>query len=200
MVLIAYTYGSRASTLSPEELQRSIRFLGPHNLDVVKIDPDGGIWLNVQGKVGVDAGGAMGVNDDEDDNLILYLWKSFGRWGIHRLDRISVHISTVDVHSGHDFLANVTLAPLELYLTTNPPPDDTWLNDISIPLYLAPTHNSTAIRRFVRESWRDGFAQVEATTDRALVRGGRIDERSWRTKLRASRSKVQVPMRVKSAS
>lgn len=200
VALIAYSYGSRASTLSPEELRRSVRFKGPDKLDVIKIGPDGGIWLHVQGRIGVDAGEVIGVNDEENDNLITYLWKSFGRWGIRRVDRISVHLSTVEVHSRHDFLANITLAPLELHLTTNPPPDETWLEGILIPLYLAPTRDPAAIIRFVRESWRDGFAQIETVTDHAIVSGGDLGEHSWRSKLHASRSNVRLPMRIKSTS
>lgn len=201
VLLIAYSYGSRASGISSDELiQRALVARGPDRLDVLNITTDGGIWLHVQGRVGLDAGGVIGVATEEDDSVLQYWWKSIGRWGIHQFDRVTVDLTAIDVSSEHDQLAVISLPPLELPLTADPPNDDSWLTTVAIPVYFEPTKNISAIARFVRESWRDGTMRVEAHVGRAVVRGGRLNDGSWRTRLRAIRSDVHSTVSMKSKS
>lgn len=201
VLLIAYSYGSRASDISPDELiQRALVARGPDRLDVLNITKEGGIWVNVRGRVGLDAGSVIGVASGDDDSFFKDWWKSVGRWGIHQLDRVSVNLTTIDITSQDDKLATLSLPPLELPLTADPPPDDTWLTKVSVPVYILPTKNVSALARFVRESWRDGSMRVEAHVGRATVRGGRLNDGGWRSMLRTVRSDVHSRVSVKSKS
>ncbi|KAI0689342.1 hypothetical protein BC835DRAFT_1283155 [Cytidiella melzeri] len=199
VILVAYSYGSRASDISPEQIQRSVKFRGPDGLDVVRVGPDGFVCLQIRVRVGVDAAAVIGIQDDDEDGIFRYMWKTVGRWGVRQVDRISVNLSSVEVYSGqtHELLVNVSIPPLEIPLTTNPPPDDSWLTAMTIPLSLAPTRNMSALTRFIRESWRDGALVMISETQRAVVYGGGLHERSWRSRLRAVRTNVRMPMRVK---
>jgi hypothetical protein len=201
-VVIAYLYGSRASDISPEQIQRSIKFRGPDDLNIMSVDRDGLVRLQLQGRIGIDAAAVLGVHDNEDDNIFMYIWKSIGRWGVREMDRISVNLSSIEVFSkiAHDHLLDVSMPPFELPLTASPPPDDSWLTNMTIPLSLAPTRNSSALMQFVRNSWRDGALQFTVTVQCAAISGGGIDERSWRSRLRAVRTNVRVPFTVKSMS
>ena len=199
LLLIAYSYGSRASGISSDELvQRALVARGPDRLDVLNITKEGGIWLKVHGRVGLDAGSVIGVATEDDDTVLKDWWKSIGRWGISQLDRVTVNLSTIDVSSQQDQLASISLPPLELPLTADPPEDESWLTGVSIPVYIQPTKNMSALARFVRESWRDGTVRVEAHVGRAFVRGGRLNDVGWRTRLRAIRSDVHSRVSLKS--
>lgn len=200
LVLIAYSYGSRASDISPDKIQRSITFRGPDKLDVVRVGKDGSISLEVWGRVGVDAAAVMGIQDDEDDDIFRYVWKSIGRWGVRQVDRISVNVSEVEVYTTrtHRLLANVSIPTLEVPLTTSPPQGDSWLTELTIPITILPTKNISTLIQFVRESWRDGALQMTTETDRAAVQGGGLYERSWRKRLRAVQTNIHMPMRIKS--
>ena len=199
VLLIAYSYGSRASDISPDELiQRALVARGPDRLDVLNITKEGGIWVNVHGRIGLDAGSVIGVASDDDDTIFKDWWKSVGRWGIHQLDRITLNLTTINITSQHDQLAAISLPALDLPLTADPPPDDTWLTKVSVPVYILPTKNVSALARFVRESWRDGSMRVEAHVDRAAVQGGRLNDGGWRSMLRTIRSDVHSRVSVKS--
>lgn len=198
VALIVYSYGSRASGISSEELiQRALVARGPDRVDVLNITSEGGIWVNVRGRVGLDAGNVIGVDAEEDDSILKYFWKSVGRWGIHQLDRVSVKLTTIEISSKHDHLANFTIPSLELPLTADPPPDDSWLTELSTPVYIQPTRNVSALVRFARESWRDGMIRVEARVGRAAVHGGGVGEGGWRSRLRAIRSDVRSRVAMK---
>ncbi|EKM57252.1 uncharacterized protein PHACADRAFT_254920 [Phanerochaete carnosa HHB-10118-sp] len=199
VLLIAYSYGSRASGISSDELiQRALVTRGPDRLDVLNVTGDGGIWVKVRGRVGLDAGGVIGVAAEENESYAKYWWKSIGRWGIEQLDTITVNLSTVDIFSKHDYLAEVVIPPLDLPLTADPPDNDGWLTEVTIPVYIQPTKNITALLRFAHESWRDGTMRVEAHVGRAAVRGGHLNESGWRSALSAVRTDVvsHVSMRV----
>ncbi|KAI0089594.1 hypothetical protein BDY19DRAFT_943148 [Irpex rosettiformis] len=199
LVLVAYSYGSRASDISPEQIQRSVRFWGPDKLDVVKVGRDGSVSLEVRGRVGVDAAAVIGIQDDEDDDIFRYVWKSVGRWGVRQVDRISVNLSEVEVFTTrtHSLLANVSIPPLEISLTVSPPQDDSWLTEVTIPILIVPTKNVSTLLEFIRESWRDGALQMTTETNCAAVHGGGLYEQSWRTRLRAVQTNIRMPIRVK---
>jgi hypothetical protein len=199
ILLIAYSYGSEASGVSSDELiQRALVARGPDRLDVLNITKGGGIWLQVQGRVGLDAGGVIGVARDENDSFLKEWWKSLGRWGIHRLDHVTVNLTTIDISSKYDHLATVTIPPLELPLAADPPHDDTWLTRVVIPVFVQPTKNLSALAHFARESWQNGTMRVEGHVGHAYVHGGRMNDGGWRSKLRTVRSDVHSTISMKS--
>lgn len=201
LAILAYSFGSSASGVSPEELiQRALVVRGPDRVDVLKITSEGGVWLRVKGRIGVDAGGVMGINTEDGDGMLRDLWKSVGRWGVHQLDRISVNLTTIDVSSDRIHLANVTVQPLDLPLTVNPPPDDTWLSEMTLPVYIVPTRNVSALASFLRQSWRDGVMRAEANVGRAVVRGGPVHDNGWKSWVRVTRSRVHSAVQMKGTS
>ncbi|KAJ7820020.1 hypothetical protein B0H14DRAFT_3736429 [Mycena olivaceomarginata] len=174
--LLAWSYASRASHISADDiLDQGLVFEGPDRVDVLNITWSGGLWVNVEARVGFDAGSVIGVNSSPDgDGLLKDLWKSIGRWGVRSLDRVSVNMSTIYLTSESGVvLATIEPTPVVVPLTANPPSDSTWLTHISTPLLIRPTHNVSALIHFVREAWRDGSAAVRADVGSVEVRGGR---------------------------
>jgi hypothetical protein len=206
LALLAYSYASYAWGASPEEIMnQALVVRGPDRVDVLNLTSDGGIWVNVEGRMGLDAGRVIGVNSDPGkDGLFRNIWKSMGRWGVQRVDRVSVSLSTVIISSEQDpstVLASVQPSPVEIPLTANPPSDaKSWLTKISIPLLVYPTSNTSALIRFVQEAWRHGTAAVQADVVRAVVRGGGLDEYSWRRQLQGEVTGIKIALHVSSES
>lgn len=204
LAIMAYSYAERASHISPNDiLENAITFKGPDRIDVLNITSDGGIWLNVTGRIGVDAGAAMGVKSDEDDGLFHDIWKAFGRWGIRSIDRVNVQLDTIRISPGDDtstLLASIDLPPLEMRLTAQPPPDLSWLTKVSLPIFIAPTQNASILMKFVRDSWRDGTVNVIAHVDNVTVRGGSLFETGWRRRIDQKLENIDTTIHHKSKS
>lgn len=167
-------------------MNNAITVRGPDRVDVLNITTEGGIWLNVTGRVGVDAGAALGVKSDEDDGLLRDIWKAFGRWGIRKVDRVNVQLDTIRLSPGDDssiLLASLDTPPMELRLTAQPTSDLSWLMKVSVPIFIAPTQNASILMKFVRDSWRDGTVNVIAHVDHVAVKGGSLFETGWRRRI-----------------
>ncbi|KAJ6453603.1 hypothetical protein C8R45DRAFT_915710 [Mycena sanguinolenta] len=200
LALLAWSYASPASHVSPDDiLNEGLVFEGPDRVDVLNISWSGGLWVNVEARVGFDAGSVIGVNTspDDGDGLFRDIWKSIGRWGIRRLDRVSVNMSTISLTSGSVVLATIEPTPVEVPLTADPPSDSTWLTNISTPLLIRPTSNISALAHFVREAWREGSVAVRADVGSVEVRGGAFGEESWRSIIHSVLSNVQTALRIK---
>ncbi|OBZ76471.1 hypothetical protein A0H81_02995 [Grifola frondosa] len=201
VVVVVYSYRSRASNISPEEiLQRALVVRGPDRVDVLNATNDHGVWLMVHGRVGLDAGNVSGVNRVEGDGILQDVWKSIGRWGIRQLDRVSVDLSTIDVCSRQrpsEILARISTVPLEIPVTANPPRDVTWLTPIALPVLIQPTKNISSLMRFVRDSWKDGTINVQAAVGRALVHGGGLKDEGWRRMFSVSHRDIHTMIQIK---
>lgn len=199
IAVIAYSYGSRASGISSDILiRRALVLRGPDRIDVLNFTQEEGLWVQLDGRIGVNAGAALEINSEEDDGLLAGMWKSLGQWGILKLDSITVNLSTIHVESEHDQLANVSFPPLELPLTTNPPENLSWLQKFSLPIHIQPTNDSSALLRFMKETWRDGMVNVKAAVDEATVSGGHLNENSWRKRLHLDRADITSTVRLRS--
>jgi len=200
--VLAYSYTTRIKLVSSDELlKRAVFVRGPDRLDVLNITDDGGIWVNVDSRVGVDAGAMVGVNSEDDDGIFRDIWKSIGRWGIRRLDRITLKLTTIHISPQADpstILASLDTSPMDLPLTTEPPSDSTWLTKVSIPVFIAPTQNTSALLQFMRRSWQDGTVAVQAHVDRLVIQGGSLDDNGWRKMLDQQRLGVHAAIRMKS--
>ncbi|KAF8812840.1 hypothetical protein BYT27DRAFT_7159005 [Phlegmacium glaucopus] len=185
VALFAWSYASKASHLTPEHIiNHDFVFVGPNRVDILNITNDGGIWLNVRGQMGLDAGSAIGIGSDPEDDLFKDLWKSIGRWGVRRLERVSVHLSTITVlpeHDPHSILLTVDIPPIELPLTVDPPRDTSWLTHISMPIHFKLTTNTTLLFEFLKYSWLHGSLAVSANVGQASIRGGSLNLDSWRS-------------------
>lgn len=204
IALLAWSYAAQASDVSPDDvLNKALVFRGPDHIDVLSVDWDGGIRVTVDGQIGLDAGALVGLNTDRDDGFWRESWKSMGRWGVGQLDRVSVNLSTITITSGKNpsiVLATVEASPLELPLTTNPPQDTSWLTNISTPLLIHPTHHTSDLIQFMKESWQDGTISVQAIVGEVVVRGGSLHENSWRQNLQAQRSNIKTLLHLQSES
>ncbi|KAI9070310.1 hypothetical protein FKP32DRAFT_1639970, partial [Trametes sanguinea] len=202
IAVIAYSYRSQASRVPPEEiLQRALVLQGPDRVEVLNASSSDGLWILVDGRVGLNAGRVVGVDADEGDGLLTRWWKSIGRWGIHQLDRVTVDLSAIQVSPrAHPdlLLATITIPSLAIPLTANPPPRDyAWLTPMQVPVHIEPTKNASAIVHFVRESWKNGFVSVQATVAEAIVHGGRPGDQGWRSHFVVSRSNVHPVINMK---
>ncbi|KAG1886354.1 uncharacterized protein F5891DRAFT_989132 [Suillus fuscotomentosus] len=101
----------------------------------------------------------MGVDTDGDEGTFYDMWKSFGRWGVKVLDRVTVDVSTTQIFSQRQaLLATLDSPPFELPLTANPSYDNSWLSPLSLTLFVVPTQNASDINQFVHDSWHLGAA------------------------------------------
>ncbi|KAF8842794.1 hypothetical protein BDN67DRAFT_965188 [Paxillus ammoniavirescens] len=196
-VLLAYTYAARLSHVSPEDLlENGLVFEGPDRVDVLNAT-DGGFWIHVEARVGIDAGSIIGVNTNDDEGTLKDLWKSFGRLGIRFLGTVTANISTVYVFSPPQvLLGTVSSPPVHLPITANPPSDSSWLTPISVPLFVRPTDNSSDLVHFVEDAWRRGAASVRAFAPSIAVWGGAPNASGWRSKLAFDFEKLETQISI----
>ncbi|KAH7882984.1 hypothetical protein F5I97DRAFT_1930589 [Phlebopus sp. FC_14] len=182
---LAYSYAARLSSVSPRDLlENGLVVEGPDSVGVLNAT-DGGLWINVKARVGIDAGSILGVNTDDDEGTLTDLSKSLGRLGVRLVQTITLNLSAVHVYSTtHAPLCTVASSPLELPVTTNPPYDASWLTAVSVPLFVKPTNDSTDVALFIRDAWRTGAVSVSASISRAVVWGGAPEASGWRSKLK----------------
>jgi len=200
LALIAYEYAARASSLSTEDLLNSALVTrGPDRVDVLSVTEDGGMWVKVAGGVGIDAGSVIDLSRDKRHWLDFF--DSWARWGIRKLDRVSVDLSTITVTPSYDnqlVLASLEAPWLEIPVTTDHPNDLSWLTNFSVPLFVRPTNNASALVQFLRDAWRNGAIAVHANVGRVVVRGGSLHETGWRRHLRVVRFDTQAVVRMPS--
>jgi hypothetical protein len=204
LLSLAYSYAAQASKITDDDiLTNSLAFHGPDAIDVLNISQHGEVWLRLDGRVGLDAGAIIGVNPGDDDSLWRGAWKAIGRWGIRRLDTVSLSLSSINITSQHDptvLLASIAVPPFQIPLTADPPDDLSWLTPMSLPVYVHPSKNVTAWLEFARESWRSGYAVAQATISHVEIRGGPWEWRTWRSVLTVSRSNLTLGLHMKGTS
>ena len=202
--LLAYSYAPQGSDASVDAIiKNAVVFRGPDRVDVLNVTASGDVWVALDMRIGVDAGSVIGVKRGSEDGMLVGVWKCLGRWGIRRLERVSVDVETVNVTStyGPTFLASVVSQPLVLPLTPDAPPDDvSWLTNISTVFLVRPTKNTSALVEFMRGSWRRGAIEVEVDVRRASVTGGGINEKSWRRRLQGVFLNIRQSVRLRSKS
>ncbi|KAJ3574879.1 hypothetical protein NP233_g1459 [Leucocoprinus birnbaumii] len=202
--LLAWSYASKASRLVPDRLlNEDVVVDGPFGLDVLNTTDDGGLWLNVSGRVGFDAGHAIGVNKPspgESDNWLKQIWKAIGRWGIQTLDTVTVELDTIRVAPQSNqsiLLLSAQLPPVELPLTVDPPRrTHAWLTPIVTEVFVQPTRNGTVMANFLAESWKRGSFEVDARVRELRITGGGKNG-GWKANFHGKMKKVQTSIRMK---
>ena len=204
LALLAWSYASRASNLDPQDvISNDLVLSGPDKVDVLNVTDDGGIWVKVHGRIGMDAGKVIGVGSDPEDNILKDIWKAFGRWGVRTLDRVTVNLTTIIVVPEHDqteTLVTLEIPPIELPLTVNPPNDKSWLTPISTTIFIQPTSNSTLILHFLKDAWQHGTISVRAKVNQATIRGGAPEATDWRRRFQGKLSNIRTSVRMKRES
>ncbi|KAL9709184.1 hypothetical protein Ac2012v2_007539 [Leucoagaricus gongylophorus] len=202
-VLLAWSYASRISTLVPEQvINQDVVLSGPFQVDVLNTTDYGGLWLNVSGRMGFDAGDAMGFNHPlpgESEGLFGRVWKALGRWGIRTLDTVTVDLATVHIAPEYDeflTLLEVKLPPTELPLTVDPSPrSDEWLTPLVSEVLVQPK-NVTAVVDFLSQSWKAGSLNATIRLAQLRIIGGG-SQSSWKTSLHGKMTNVQTSIRLK---
>ena len=200
LILIVYSFASRLSDVSPQDLlDHGLQFEGPSRIDVLNAT-DGGIWISVDARVGIDAGSILGVNSGGSEGSLRDAWNSIGRLGIRLMGTISADVSEVYIYSPEEaLLATVLARPLELPVTANPPHDASWLTPISAPFFVQPTNSSSDLDEFVREVWRNGAVSVHAVVSTVTVWGGHLNHKGWRSKLTLTMKNLETEVTTKRA-
>lgn len=203
VLLIAYTYSSRASNISAEDvLNRGLVVRGPDRVDILNITEDGRIWVQVEGRMGVDAGALMGIKSSNEDLFWKALWKGLGRWGVETLDLVSVDLSAINVTPRGDpdtVLATLESSPIQVKLTAEPPTDDSWLTRMSSPMLITPTNQTSELVKFVRDSWSTGVVNIGAYVSSVAVTGGNTSDGTWRNRIRLEKNNIETGIRIRSA-
>ncbi|PIL28659.1 hypothetical protein GSI_08702 [Ganoderma sinense ZZ0214-1] len=201
LALIAYAWRSRATARPEEIIEHALVVRGPDKVEVLNATQEDGVWLLLHGRMGLDAGSVVGVKTGADDGVLLDWWKGVGRWGIRQLDRVTVTTSEIRVGPRTDpdiVLATVSTPPIEVPLTADPPTREWgWLTPVEIPVRIQPTRDVEDLMRFVRESWKQGFLGLQAMVGQAVVRGGGLEDRGWRSLLTVSHSNIRPVINVK---
>ena len=199
LALLAYSYTTRLSYVSPHDiLATALVFKGPDQVDVINAT-DGGLWVRLDARVGVDAGSIIGVNTNP--GATGNLWKSLGRLGIRVLGTVTANVAAVHVSSDRGaLLANIFAQPVQLPITSNPPHDSSWLTHISIPVFVRPTDNASDLAQFVEDSWRHGRVSVQASIPDVTIWGGSPKRKGWRSMLNADFSNVKTQASLPSGS
>ncbi|KAG9226687.1 hypothetical protein CCMSSC00406_0006088 [Pleurotus cornucopiae] len=203
LVFLLYSYAAQAKgTPIQEVLNSSLIFHGPSHVDVLHITDTGKIHLLVKGKIGVDAGSILKVHRHPDtDGLWSKVRKSIGRWGIRKLDRVSLRLQPIAISPYYDTLVtlgHVEVQPFEVPLAANPPLDKSWLEDITLAVAVVPAQNVSDLTTFVKDAWSSGRFDVRADIDEVTVSGGALGDGGWRGLFQRSishpRVDVQVPI------
>ena len=201
VILLAFSYSSRVSSLSVQDiLDRGLVIKGPDRIDVLNATKEDGVWVKVDGRVGLDMGRVLRIRREAEDFVWTDVWKGIGRWGVRKVGTISVELSQITVTSLGEpsvALAVLTTATIELPLSPDPPSDLNWLTPMSIPVRIQPTGRAEDLVRFANESWMCGIVQVSSFIPSIRVIGGKTDGRTWRGGFHVERSNVSIALRTK---
>lgn len=202
VILFALSYSSRVSSLTIQDiLDRGLIVEGPDCIDVLNATREDGVWVRVDGRVGLDMGSILRIRPDAEDLIWTELWKSLGRWGVRRVGTISLELSQITVTSSDEHspnLAVLTTSAIELPLSPDPPSNLGWLTRISIPIKIHPTERTEDLVRFANGSWMSGVVRLSSTIPSVRVIGGKVGEHTWRDNLSIKRSNVSIALAVKS--
>lgn len=88
-------------------------------------------------------------------------------------------------------LASLTIPPITIPLTSQPPSDSSWLTNLSTEVYVVPTQDADTITAFARDSWAVGVLSVQYYISHVIVSGGDFGESSWRKRLHIERTDLK---------
>jgi hypothetical protein len=204
VAILAWSYAAKASNISPGKvINDDVVLSGPFNIDILNMTEDGGIWLNISGRLGINAGDALGVNHAvyEEEGMLKRVWKAIGRWGIKTLDSVTVEADTILISSEYEkslVLLEVRMPAVEVPLTVDPPRwSDEWLTPIVTEVFVKPTKDTQLLSKFVVESWKRGTVSVGVSSEQISIQGGGRMA-SWKSKFQGKMKNVQTLLRFNS--
>ncbi|KAF9457903.1 hypothetical protein BDZ94DRAFT_1227248 [Collybia nuda] len=199
VALLAFSYAAKVSHTSPDNLAKNALIFRPDRIDALNTTSKGEIWIKVDGRMGIDVGSVMGLRRDPMwlESIPIRVWKAIGRWGVRRMNRVSVTLSAIHIASEHDpsnALASIITYPVSVPLSADTFYDLSWLSSVSLLVLVQPTSDTAAILHFLQDSWRRGSVALRVDVERAAVRGGGLHETSWRNFIRGEVSNVRASM------
>jgi hypothetical protein len=198
---LAWSYAAKVSNIDPDDVIRNaLVYDEVKRIDVLDFSQGGRIRVKLEGRLGIDAGSIVDVNSDpEEDGVFQSLWKALGRWGIEKMEEVTVIIPGITIRSASNpfvVLAYVEAQPITLPLTVNPPPDLSWLTDIKTEVLVTPNDDPQALLDFAKQSWKKGSVDSRVHMDSVTVQGGTLKERGWRRRLDKRFSNIDIVIRI----
>ncbi|KAH8112826.1 hypothetical protein DFH11DRAFT_1841923 [Phellopilus nigrolimitatus] len=185
---ITYSYSSRISNAVRDEvLDRALVIQGPERVDVLNAT-EGCMWLQVDLRLGIDAGTAIDV--ERVDFGATAIRRALGRWFVRLAGRVTAKVDGITLSSEKRFLANASVPAVTLPLIIDRPDDLSWLTILSLPVQVNVTDNATDISAFAQESWGNGFLTVDTLACHVSVHG-------WRHRLKIDQDDIVIPVRQK---
>ncbi|KAF9778847.1 hypothetical protein BJ322DRAFT_1089959 [Thelephora terrestris] len=201
IILFALSYSSRVSSITVQEVvDRGLVVEGPDRIEVLNATKEGGVWVRVDCRVGLDMGRILRIRPDDEDLIWTELWKGVGRWGVRKVGTIAIELSQIAVTSHNKpplNLAVLSTPVVELPLSSDPPSNLEWLTPMSIPIKIHLTERTEDLVRFANESWISGIIQVSTTISSISVMGGKVGEHTWRDNFNIGRSNVSIALMTK---
>jgi len=207
---------------SPKEqdnLQDAVVFHGPTDVQVLNITSSG-LWLEVDGYMGIDVDKILGINQDHvckgQRGAGARWWESartaFGRTLVHALGPIEVSsLQGLEVWStvaGHSALLSATIPvviPIPMATQVNnmsfdqtvwsiPP----WLTAIRIPVHVRPKASPKNILSLAKKAWAEGSVDIELRVGSVNVKA--VQDKGWRSYVSRTERDIRVPMTIDSKS
>jgi len=171
----------------------SITPVKPRHKTVRRADTQDGLRIQLKAtlRVGVDVGGVLQLGPGiHSDGPLDSLWKHLTRWGVRKLQNVSVRIGRVTVFPAGRNATDVCLAtipglpPIEIPLSVRGDSQDkTWLEEANIQLFVDIPSDASSILNFAEDAWKRTVASAKVEVDDVRVSGGYIGEFGWRATL-----------------
>jgi hypothetical protein len=207
------------SSKERDDLQDAVVFHGPTGVQVLNITSSG-LWLEVEGYMGIDIDKILGVNQDDvcegQRGAGAQWWESartaFGRSLVHALGPIEVSSlqglevwSTAGIHSALLSATIPVVIPIPMTTQVNnisfdqtvwsmPP----WLTAIRIPVHVRPEASPKNILSLAKKAWAEGSIDIELRVGSIRIKA--VEDRGWRGYISRTERDIRVPMTIDSKS
>ncbi|OCB87323.1 hypothetical protein A7U60_g5652 [Sanghuangporus baumii] len=202
LFLLTYSYSPKLSnSVRDEVLNRAVVIRGPDHVDVLNAT-EGSIWVQIDMRVGLDAGTAIDVVLEADkgekvDSGSTAIRRTIARWLAGRLRTVTVSADEASLFSNDRLIANMTMPTVSVPLTLDAPDDFSWLTNLSFPVLVNVTDNASDLEVIAQEAWRSGVLLLSASVRHVHVYGGVKGEDGWRRRLNLTQEIVAIPSRIK---
>jgi hypothetical protein len=207
------------SPIERDNLQDVVTFHGPTDIQVLNITSSG-LWLEVEGYMGVDVDQILGVDrihvPEGQRGGGAWWWesvrKAFGRTVVHTLGPVEVSSlrgieiwSTTGTRSA--LLSAIIPKAIPIPMTTrvnNLTYDSTvwsippWLTPIRVPIHVEPKVSPKNLLSLVKKAWANGSISIELRVKSITVKA--VEDKGWRGYVSRTETDVRVPITIDSKS
>jgi hypothetical protein len=201
------------------ELARGVVWQGPERVDVINVTNEG-IWIEMDGFVGVDADWMLGVGKQTaaqgERGGGAAWWESlrgyFGRWMVRQVGEMRVNIpdsvevfASPPISTNHPIITCDVTQSLPVPLTPSlrsahppifPPHTDypgvaAWLTPISVVVKVAPIARPEELLEFARQGWMRGKVGLDIRVKQVQVSAARAS--GWRKYVKSTQRDLVMP-------